>query len=197
MSSKLYDFKEFLVVNDNSQHIKYEGYTGTFCKRCYSPIIFKTKYEFECTTGSNNITPSVNFDDFLAYDVKCPICKYQEYQNNIVLDPNITLEIANLNLKGYLTLKSCEGHILYGDGNGYSGSYIYFANTKYLKVFNRYPLPDEWYIDKEDLADGTLVIRGLDTDDGTRNVKIYKTEEAKVRRLDALHEWVFSLPDFK
>lgn len=155
------------------------------CPHCFS--ICGTLEE----TGEYSLN-SKSIDDFACSSIYrlggiCQECG-EETDDFIVVDSKIAEVIMELNMKGYLTEFSCQGHYptcppgYYEDA---SDPYIFFVTPIYRKIksFEKY-LPKEWFIDKDDFAEGHLIIRAKMPEDS--NEEPYDVDE--------LLEWVYKLP---
>lgn len=104
----------------------------------------------EITKAKNDdMTPWLTFNCLTEQCEKCG----EIYPNMIMLDPNISDTIQILNLKGYHTLFSCEGH-----GNDKITAYIYFKSKRILDLIAD-TIPITWYIDYSNIREGKFIIR--------------------------------------
>lgn len=117
---------------DNRQIIN--GELGFFCEHCFQPFYAKVKdfsYYFE-------ISPMISYDQ--VFNFRCARCNHYNQWHDRPLDANITSSIALLNLKGYKTYQSCEGHEFETDD-----AYILFEH-QYFDLRN---IPEHWYYDED------------------------------------------------
>ena len=110
-------FKHSISINpDNSNRKTINGYIGFFCTKCFYPIIRKV----------NNFQVNYLLDDDIdietKFKFKCPNCEHLNEWTEY-LDPNITSPLSTLNIRGYPTYCSCEGH-----PENWSDAYILFKD---------------------------------------------------------------------
>ena len=133
------------IIN-NGEHT-WTGDMGLICPNCLEATIYE---------GSVSIHRKP-----VHVQVLCPKCghKFSTHAFNII-DPNIVNTIAILNRKGYKTKACCEGHVSFYYGEKVSNdAYVYLDNVEDVNIIEDHPLPQPWYIDKEDLAKDIFVIR--------------------------------------
>lgn len=143
--------------------------------------------------GTANVVDinGMDIDDIRCYaqlmcKIKCYNCGLY-FETTDELDPNIAQTISVLNMKGYETLFSCEGH----DDNEF---YIYFKEFFHHRILETHPLPEGLYLDENDkLSLGRFIIRSSidhhkDKDEVDRNAMSVMYSE--------LYKWALSLPQF-
>ena len=127
-----------------------------------------------------------------CWEEEC-VCDYEQY---VFLDKNIADAIINMNLKGYRTSYSCEGHIETDDGKTESRVLdIYFTTQQRFEN-----LPEGFAYSKSKTrtdAHRTILYKYKN---GTLYARInkkyipYDLEEDKQRHLGILKKWVDELP---
>lgn len=143
--------------------------------------------------GTANVVDIVgmDMDDIRCYaqlmcKIKCHNCGIY-FETTDELDPNIANTISVLNIKGYETLFSCEGH----DDSEF---YIYFKEFFHHRILETHPLPEGLYLDENDkIHFGRFIIRSSidhhkDKDEVDRNAMSVMYSE--------LYKWALSLPQF-
>ena len=127
-----------------------------------------------------------------CWEEEC-VCDYEQYT---YLDENIADAIINMNLKGYRTSYSCEGHIEADDGRTESRVFDIYFTTQ----FRLDDLPDGFAYSKSKKrtdAHRTILYKHIK---GTLNARIdikyisFDLEGDKKRHLDILRKWVEGLP---
>ena len=187
-------FKEMI---DKDQFILEEVDHSLYCRECH------TLYELKGVVLHNitAVDTALKSSDFSLYNIQCKNCG----NLMIVLDKEISEDIALLNKKGYTTEFSCQGHSLE------DCSYIAFDDKATKALLDKKIIPpDKWYYESADMYlanedtyrpskviilrsvlqrfygdEGTLQLLGLSYDD------LYK--ETMVN----LHNWVKTLPDIE
>ena len=127
-----------------------------------------------------------------CWEEEC-VCDYEQYT---FLDKNIADAIISMNLKGYKTFYSCEGHIEVDDGRNDSRVLdIYFTTQHRLVV-----LPEGFSYSKSKTrtdAHRTILYKYIN---GTLHARIgkkyipYDLEEDRKQHLDILKKWTDELP---
>lgn len=105
----------------------------------------------------------------------------------VEIDELIAESVKLLNIKGYTTTFSCQGHLYRGDSYyGVCGAYISFDNTIDI---GKFAPPDGWYVDNE--ITGSNAIRhdyGKFSNHHDAIMTIMKT-------VNSLYEWAEMLPE--
>ena len=173
------------LMNDDYYKTTIKGNIAFFCTRCYKPILASTDYKDD-THGERDAEVSMN----LSYHIKCPRCGYVFDWNDQPLDPNIAESIARLNIKGYKTLFSCEGH------SNHDYAYIYFRYHNQRHVLKYIPIEEPWY--QRINSDNIFMLEPYGLKIKQKNSTAFCIEADKNSKLEdrvkALDRWVRRLP---
>ena len=128
-----------------------------------------------------------------CWEEEC-VCDYEQY---VYLDKNIADAIINMNLKGYKTFYSCEGHIEIDDGRADSRVLDIYFTTQ----FRLDDLPDGFDYPTKSLKRKDIhrtisykYINGVLYARIGKKYIPYDLEDDKKRHLDILKKWVDKLP---
>ncbi len=185
-------FKEMI---DNDQFTVEEVDHALYCNNCHNLYEMKGFILHNITAVDVTLTSS----DFSLYDTQCKNCG----NLMIVLDKEISEDIALLNKKGYVTEFSCQGHSLQ------DCSYIAFDDNTTKTLLDKKTLPpDKWYYESANmyLADedtyrpGEVIIlrsvlQRFYGDEGILQLLGLSYDELYKETMTNLHEWVKNLPD--
>ena len=200
--------KEFVYYNPRRKYIdnigKYasineSGYVCLMCPHCFNTINIEMNSSVEIIP-SDIITKVNSFS--VSQDIfgECPNCN--EYVVFVQLDVNMGSIIEILNLKGYYTDFSCEGHV----DKDVTIPYISFKSVDDMSILEFHPLPDTWYVDKEFLEeDNRFVIYDtisktcdeLETALGgyDNGVEWVRNNWNQKKRIKDIYDWAVGLPD--
>ena len=146
--------------------------TGKFFNAEFSNLIFSYDKLDLIFQNMDDITKVVSD----AYNGVCGLCEAEV--TFIPIDYYLAPAIYYLNIMGFETVYSCQGHV-YEDG---SQPYIYFKNKDIIQYFDK--LPDTWYFDVAEFKDSNKVIIRADGD----------TIEQIAENILDLYEWICTLP---
>ena len=187
-----------LVIQTRKSFGEYEsihkGHFGFICKHCNTPgIMYINKYIYIEHTGKRLKRETIHHS---TYDITCPNCGITETYDYL-LDPAITPTISMLNIKGYTTTHSCQGHgeqlkeWLLKEKTKNTQTYKNFNSEAYIafklgsmhsKVLDLYPLPSIWsYNPAEELDKNSVIIRTSNSPTQNDMCEIY--------------DWACKLPD--
>lgn len=148
--------KTKMFHRDNRDGISYldRGDIMLMCPHCYAlhKMNIRAKVQLEATIIEGDCGYLNIYDD---YKISFTCSKCENYNNGIVLDPNIAPAISIFNKKGYKTAFCCEGH-------GNKIPYVYFNySTSIFSVLQT--LPITWYLDISYGIDniGNVIIRSF------------------------------------
>ena len=190
---KIYPFiSDHYDAGVNHPVVKYSGYMGLLCPKCYKDILIKGHVKFNAipVEEKNRYDYELNLyiQEFIG--VTCPECGKLFFADSFI-DVNILPILSVLNKKGYITEYSCEGHPSKATISELSTAYVRFKYYDQHDILEAYPLPAPW----EDTTYEDAYF------DHARNKIIYpftircKDNNATIRtRMASLRRWANSLP---
>lgn len=201
MSNFVYHKPRYKTIDNKNDimTISNTGGTSLMCPECFHVI----ETDIISIKTINNHKSIEDFSAEDKYYGVCPNCK--KYVNFINMDVNMAEIINILNTKGYYTVFCCEGHIesyITNGPKGFSSPYIYFYLWSDSKVLKTNPLPDEWYITKQDEECEIFVIRDHiieEVPDSINKIEEYvewiESNWDKKKSIEAIYNWAVNLPD--